>query len=172
MFGLPLLLVRDNNHEVKVFHNVCSHRGIVLVDKPTNKASLIRCRYHSWCYGLDGALRSTPHVGGVATHSHDAVDKKLHGLKEVRSAIFLGIVYVTLSLEAPSFEQYAASVIERWKEFGAARQFHSSTDSTFDLTMNGNWKLVMENFLEFITCPGFTQACKPIHEWKITLTRF
>ena len=29
--GLPLLVLRDKDEQIKVFHNVCSHRGMVLV---------------------------------------------------------------------------------------------------------------------------------------------
>ena len=45
--GLPLIMVRGNDGEVRVFHNVCSHRGMVLMDKPTRTRGTIRCPYHS-----------------------------------------------------------------------------------------------------------------------------
>src|ERR1700722_566160 len=32
--GLPLLVTRDRNGKLRVFHNVCSHRGIKLVAEP------------------------------------------------------------------------------------------------------------------------------------------
>ena len=62
--GRPLLALRGKDGAVRVFHNVCSHRGMVLVSEPTRIRSVIRCPYHSWCYGMDGALKATPHVGG------------------------------------------------------------------------------------------------------------
>jgi choline monooxygenase len=153
MFGVPLLLVRDRDQKIRVFHNVCSHRGIVLVDKPTNTTALIRCRYHSWCYGLDGQLRSTPHIGGADNHEHAGVDKKLHGLKEVRATTLLGVIFATLSSDTPPFEVYAATLIERWKEFIPAQRFHSGADSVFEIQFPANWKLVVENFLESYHLP-------------------
>ena len=63
--GLPLIMLRGRDGEVRVFHNVCSHRGMVLMDKPTRTRGTIRCPYHSWTYELDGSLRSTPMIGGT-----------------------------------------------------------------------------------------------------------
>ena len=36
LLGLPLLIVRNKKNQIKVFHNVCSHRGLKLVSKPGN----------------------------------------------------------------------------------------------------------------------------------------
>ena len=63
--GIPLMTVRDKDGRIRVFQNVCRHRGMKLIDEPTQFKGVIRCPYHSWCYNLDGGLRSTPHVGGV-----------------------------------------------------------------------------------------------------------
>ena len=45
--GLPLLMVRDRAARVRVFHNVCSHRGNQLVREPCRFAGRIRCPYVS-----------------------------------------------------------------------------------------------------------------------------
>ena len=62
--GMPILIVRDKNETVRVFQNICRHRGMILVEEPRKIEGAIRCPYHSWCYGTDGRLISTPHVGG------------------------------------------------------------------------------------------------------------
>ena len=65
LMGLPLVMVRGNDGQLRVFHNVCSHRGNRLVAEPCRVTGVIRCPYHSWTYELDGKLRGTPHIGGV-----------------------------------------------------------------------------------------------------------
>jgi len=51
--GVPLLLLRNREGAVRAFHNVCSHRGVLLVDQPRNVRGGITCPYHAWTYGLD-----------------------------------------------------------------------------------------------------------------------
>src|SRR3546814_3617592 len=46
--GLPLLLLRDAAGGLRVFHNVCSHRGLRLVAEPCRVGGHIRRPYHSW----------------------------------------------------------------------------------------------------------------------------
>ncbi len=41
--GLPLLVVRGSDQEVRVFHNVCSHRGAQLVEVAECSAPRITC---------------------------------------------------------------------------------------------------------------------------------
>ena len=61
--GMPLLIVRDKDGSIGVFQNICRHRGMILVEEPKKITGAIRCPYHSWCYMLNGELKSTPHVG-------------------------------------------------------------------------------------------------------------
>ena len=155
--GLPLLLVRDREDNIKVFHNVCSHRGMVLVDEPGPVKKLIRCRYHSWSYDLQGELKSTPHIGGVGTTSAEGFSCEGNGLKEVRSAIWMGIIFVNLSGQAQSFEDYILPLKTRWEAFtgeGAFEQLEVADDhSNMRLDINCNWKLAIENYCEAYHLP-------------------
>lgn len=151
--GRPLVLVRDRENQVNVFHNICSHRGVILVDKPGNTRGVIRCPYHSWCYDLGGELRKTPSVGGPGVNSHKDFDATQHGLKQVRSTVWMGIVFVNFSGEAAPFEEANADLINRWGAFTKAPLVHSQGDSTITLTLNANWKLAVENYAEAYHLP-------------------
>jgi phenylpropionate dioxygenase-like ring-hydroxylating dioxygenase large terminal subunit len=59
--GLPIVLVRQRDGSIRGFHNVCRHRGCLLVTEPQAARPLLTCRFHAWAYGLDGQLRCTPH---------------------------------------------------------------------------------------------------------------
>ena len=74
---------------------------------------VIRCPYHSWTYELDGTLKGTPHIGGFGTHENDGFDRRAHGLKPIRAAQWLDLVFVNLSGDAPSFEQHIATLEDR-----------------------------------------------------------
>ena len=84
--GLPLFMVRGLDSVIRVFHNVCSHRGRILVEEPKTVKKSVVCPYHSWSYGLEGELISSPHIGGPGKHSCPYLDKHSVALSKVRSA--------------------------------------------------------------------------------------
>ena len=59
--GMPLLLVRGEGGELRGFVNACRHRGTRLQTAGAAHQRVFVCPYHSWTYGLDGALRGRPH---------------------------------------------------------------------------------------------------------------
>ncbi len=149
--GQPLLMLRDREGVLRVFFNVCRHRGMILVEEPGNIARAIRCPYHSWCYELDGRLRTTPHVGGPGTNRHDSIDRAELGLIEVRSQEWLGVVFVNIDGAAPAFEDWAGDLRARWAEFD--RPLHFAPDGAFRLDVGCNWKLAVENYCESYHLP-------------------
>ena len=155
--GQPLLMVRDGAGRVRVFHNVCSHRGNQLVREPCRFAARIRCPYHAWTYGLDGALLGTPHVGGPGRHENEGFERRAHGLKAIRAALWLDMVFVNLSGDAPPFERHIGRLAERVYALATPAQYErmrpASTHGSFHLDFNGNWKLVVENNLESYHLP-------------------
>ena len=150
--GMPLLIVRDREGNIKVYQNTCRHRGMILIEEPTNIKGVIRCPYHSWCYGLDGALRTTPHVGGPGHNKHDDIVREELGLFKVRSHVWHDVIFVNISADAPEFEDYAGDVIERWSEFDQP-QFHGGAGSSFKFDVKTNWKLAVENYCESYHLP-------------------
>ncbi|MBE1282391.1 MAG: Rieske 2Fe-2S domain-containing protein [Rhodobacteraceae bacterium] len=149
---IPLLMVRDRSGQVRVFQNTCRHRGMILVEEARKIEGAIRCPYHSWCYGTDGRLVSTPHVGGPGHNTHEAMDKSLLGLIEVRSYIWRDVVWVNISGDAPEFEVVMGPVMKRWAEFEQPL-YHGGADSRFELSVNCNWKLAVENYCESYHLP-------------------
>ena len=152
--GRPLLMVRDRKGELRVFQNVCRHRGMILVAAPDNGRTMIRCPYHSWCYGLDGALVATPNVGGTGVSAHPDIKREELGLFEVRAEIWMDVVFVNLSGTAPAFRLHAAELIERCKEFDATALHAGGEDSVFSLELQTNWKLAVENYAEAYHLPS------------------
>jgi len=59
--GLPLLIVRGEDGRINAFVNACRHRGARLRPPGASSQRVLVCPYHSWTYGLDGALRGRPH---------------------------------------------------------------------------------------------------------------
>ncbi|MGR3483756.1 MAG: aromatic ring-hydroxylating oxygenase subunit alpha [Paracoccaceae bacterium] len=150
--GRPLLLIRDRGGALRVFENVCRHRGMILVDAPRRIEGAIRCPYHSWCYATDGRLVATPHVGGPGRNGHAAIDRDTLGLTEVRHHVWRDVVFVNLSGDAPPFAQAMAPLIARWAELDRPLH-HGGADSAFTLDVACNWKLAVENYCESYHLP-------------------
>ena len=150
--GMPLFAVRDREGTVRVFQNTCRHRGMILLEEKRTITGAIRCPYHSWSYALDGELRATPHVGGPGHNVHSDICREALGLIEIRSHIWRDVIFVNVSGDAPAFEEYASDIIGRWREFDQPL-FHGGADSAFQLEVDCNWKLAVENYCESYHLP-------------------
>ena len=150
--GVPLLLLRDRAGQVRVFQNICRHRGMILVDAPRKIEGAIRCPYHSWCYSTEGRLVATPHVGGPGQNAHAAIDRDTLGLIEVPSHIAFDVVFVNIDGTAPPFAEVHADLLARWAEFDQTWH-HGGDDSRFTLDVATNWKLAVENYCESYHLP-------------------
>ena len=157
LLGLPLLIVRNKKDKIKVFHNVCSHRGVKLVDKPGNIRNIIRCPYHSWSYTSDGELVATPHIGGMNKHHSSKFDKSKSNLKEIKSYVWLDLIIVNISNNQIPFEEYIKPLDERWSKFWISKDRelinHANDFGYFKLKAKCNWKFAIENYCESYHLP-------------------
>ena len=145
--GWPVLLVRDRAKRIRAFHNVCRHRSLKLVEQPGNLGTKIRCPYHSWTYGLDGALQIAPYFGGSDPRAMPAgFERGQHGLVPVRSATWHDWIFVNLSGCAPPFEDFVAPLERHLEGIDLAGLAHLVTIDLGEIA--ANWKLLLENFIE------------------------
>ena len=152
-FNNPLLIVRSKQDEkIRVFQNVCRHRGMILIEEPTVLKGAIRCPYHSWCYKQTGEVVATPHIGGPGYNYHSGIDKSELSLLEVRSHIWRDVIFVNPDGTAPPFEDVHKPLLDRWSVFEQP-MYSDMSDSSFKLEVNGNWKLAVENYLESYHLP-------------------
>ncbi|MFL2747926.1 MAG: aromatic ring-hydroxylating dioxygenase subunit alpha [bacterium] len=159
---LPLLILRGEDGQLRVFHNVCPHRGHILVSEPGRMKKMLRCPYHSWTFQLDGKLANTPHIGGVGVRELENFDPTCHGMREIRSEVWNDLVFINLDGEAESFSQFIQPLEKRWKQFwgtkGPGMLKRSGIDDRIDFKLETNWKLVVENYLEAYHLPTIHPA--------------
>ena len=157
LLGIPILIVRTKENQIKVFHNICSHRGLKLVNKPGKIKNVIRCPYHSWSYNLDGELMSTPHIGGMNIHEAPKFEKSKSNLKEIRSHIWLDLIMININNNEISLEEYIKPLSDRWEKFWPVKDRdlinHSKDYGYFKLNAKCNWKFAIENYCESYHLP-------------------
>ena len=157
ILGMPILLVRSKDKKIRVFHNVCSHRGLKLVTKSGNIKNVIRCPYHSWSYNFDGELVATPHIGGMNIHRTKDFERSKSNLKEIRSYIWLDLIMININNNEISFEEYIKPLSDRWEKFWPIKDRelinHSNDFGYFKLNANCNWKFAIENYCESYHLP-------------------
>lgn len=137
--GRPLLVTRDKDGKSHVFLNVCRHRGTRLVEgTEVQCAKRLVCPYHAWTYRLDGGLMALPRP-----ETFPGLDKADYGLVELPSLEAGGLIWFALEQDADFGD--AARLGNDLDAFGlgSAHLFRRKTH-----TVKGNWKLIMDAFLE------------------------
>jgi Rieske 2Fe-2S family protein len=89
-----ILIVRDDDMQIRAFHNVCRHRGARLCSSEKGSLGNIVCPYHSWTYNLNGDLMFAEHMG-------EQFDKCKHSLKKVHLENLAGLIFVCLAETSP-----------------------------------------------------------------------
>ena len=144
--GKPIFLIRDNDGKISAYHNVCRHRCLKLIDAKQNVGPRIRCPYHSWVYGLNGTLKSTPFFGGSDKHSPEGFNPQNHSLVAVHCEVWFDWIYINLSHHPESFEDHIEPLKSRLADINFDQV---KAVGMIDMgEVKCNWKLLMENFIE------------------------
>ena len=157
LMGIPLLILRDKNNKIKVFHNVCSHRGMILVKEECKLKNTIRCPYHSWSYNFNGELIATPHVGGMNIHETEGFIKSKSNLKEISTHVWMDLIFINVNKNKKDFEESIDPLEKQWSKFISKEDQklirHARDFGYFNMEVKSNWKLAIENYCESYHLP-------------------
>jgi choline monooxygenase len=144
--GVPVVVVRDREDEIRAFLNVCRHRGS-LVCEGSGRRETLQCPYHAWTYGLDGRLITAPRA-----KREGGIDESALGLVPLRLDTWGPLLFVNPDRDASPLEDFLDGLPERIAEAGIdlhALRFLQRSESE----LSCNWKVSAENFLECYHCP-------------------
>ena len=136
----PVLVLRDDEGELRAFRNVCRHRGSRLLSGSGDCGKAIRCRYHGWTYRFDGELIGVPEGRAIP-----GLDKSALGLFPARVEVMSGLVFVNLDVHATPLAEQVGELPERLDRYGLDKLKVLVEDETHQ---PANWKIVTDNYLE------------------------
>ncbi|CAI7980590.1 MULTISPECIES: SRPBCC family protein [Parafrankia] len=147
-----IVVVRDNDGQVRAFHNICRHRGNKLVwndfprEETAGSCRQFTCKYHGWRYGLDGAATFVQQEGEFFN-----LDKKDFGLVPVHCDVWSGFIFVNLAKEP---EQSLPDFLGPMVTALGGYPFDTMTERFYyRAEVGANWKLFMDAFQEFYHAP-------------------
>lgn len=141
----PLMLVRNNEDELKCISNVCTHRGNIL----TSNAGIyngFRCRYHGRKFNLNGEFISMPEFEDCKNFNPEK-----ENLINVEIENLNGLIF-TATEKSFSLSELAEDINSRlgWFDF-KSMMFDSSLSR--DYLVKANWALYVDNYLEGFHIP-------------------
>jgi phenylpropionate dioxygenase-like ring-hydroxylating dioxygenase large terminal subunit len=147
MGEVPVIVVRDRAGSVRVFVNKCRHRGnqVCLFDRGNVRG--FTCSYHGWAYGIDGRLISVPEEQELY---HGALEKERWGLEEAAVVNFYGLLFASLSRQAPAFEDWLGEDVRWWLRYFVLAEPVGGLEALpgwHRYESPANWKLIAENFI-------------------------
>lgn len=139
--GVPMLLTRGKDRQVRAFLNICPHRGSRIAREPCGKASRFTCRFHGWTFDTTGKAIGIPEEDMFAgaldgrNRLHQCPAEERHGLVFVR----------TVPGSAMDLDQFLCGIDRDLAAIGLAslEVVHSDT-----LQVPANWKYGLDTFFE------------------------
>ena len=139
--GVPLLVVRGTDGEIRCFYNTCQHRGAPVVRDDRGSARRLRCQYHSWTYEVDGGtLVSVPDERDFV-----GLNREERCLPQVSCETFGGWIFVNRDPEAQPLREWLGGAAEMLEPFECSSLREVYRES---VVVPCNWKVCAEAFLE------------------------
>lgn len=135
----PVVLVRDQDNQIRAYYNVCPHRAGALARGKGSRKTL-QCLYHGWTFALDGSLLRVPGFEGT-----EDFDPACFGLKPIRCESWGPYLFVNL-------DENAHPLAKMW---GDAFRHTSGLDfaqwklaERSEYLIDCNWKVYLDNYAE------------------------
>ncbi|MHA3020329.1 aromatic ring-hydroxylating oxygenase subunit alpha [Mycobacterium sp. BMJ-28] len=151
--GASIVLIKGQDDRIRAFHNLCRHRGTVLVPNggPGHDVSGTRdefvCAHCGWRYGTEGTLTHVPNEASFV--GFDTAD---YALAPVHCDVWAGFVFVNFD-QTPrqSLRDFLGPMLTGLDDY----PFGKLTER-YDWTAhnNSNWKIFADAFQEYYHVPS------------------
>ena len=139
-----IIVTKTKGNEIKAFYNTCRHRASRLVRNNCN-SNIIVCPYHLWKYSTDGRLLKTPRF------DDPEFEKCKNGLFEIKSDTFKNIICINFDNNCSNIYEHYGGVYDDIKDYPLE---DCKIVRTKKYKINANWKLLIDNFLEYYHLPS------------------
>ncbi|MEM9133834.1 MAG: aromatic ring-hydroxylating dioxygenase subunit alpha [Actinomycetota bacterium] len=149
--GVPVLLIRGADGELRSFVNSCSHRGAVVMEEGSGKARRFTCPYHAWSYNGQGEL-----VGIFDRAEFGPIDPACHGLTPLGVAERAGIVFGGIDPSPDAVADFDATVdaaLCGYDEVLATLGLDGCYYLNSQSVTGPNWKVAYDGYLDFYHLP-------------------
>lgn len=138
----PVIVVRGQDGEVRLFVNRCRHRGAQVCEAAQGNTKYFRCWYHGWTYELNGSLASLP---GEEAYGGSVAAAQL-GLAAVpRVGQYRGFIFASLASTGPTLEEHlgaARQFIDIVADYSPTGKVKVKSNVVHKTRYRGNWKQV------------------------------
>lgn len=110
--SVPLLIVHGQDGEYRVFYNACSHRSNQLETAAFGNKTEFECPYHRWLFNPEGDLIGCPN----SKEFSPGFKRENYPLNQPRMEMSYGLIFVTMSDETPSLEDWIGDVMPTFKQ--------------------------------------------------------
>jgi methanesulfonate monooxygenase large subunit len=135
--GIPLVVSHAEDGRIRTFINACSHRAAVVVRELSGNAASWTCLFHQWNFDNTGRCTGIPR-----SEAYDSVGlrKEDLGLREVRTEVRLGMVFVNLDDTAPELDDYLGDALENLVPVMGDKDVELEVFHYSKAIVHANWK--------------------------------
>lgn len=145
--GYNILFNRDRHGNVNAFHNLCTHRGLLLSTQKCGNAKSFSCSYHGWVFNDAGKLvdQNAPH--GYSENFNDNGFYNLHPVPRLEQ--YRGFYFLNMNPRAISLEKYLAGAKD-WIDLIVDQNEAGLevTEGEQEFHAQCNWKSINENQID------------------------
>jgi len=143
-----VIMVRDDDGQVRLLMNRCTHRANAVCQVERGNARMFRCAYHGWTFRNNGELASVTYQDRYDA----AFSKEDHGLREVpRVGVYRGFIFGSMSAVGITLDEHLGKRVKEQLDLFIDLSPEGELDVTAGVHKYGyraNWKFQVENSMD------------------------
>jgi phenylpropionate dioxygenase-like ring-hydroxylating dioxygenase large terminal subunit len=146
--GVPIVLIKGADRNVRAFYNTCPHRGApIVLDQCGTQKGMFTCPFHAWSFDSQGTLRGVP-----MQHEFGCLDRAENNLRQIRCESLGKMIFVNRNVNAPPLRvALGERFSDDFEQFGYLDKLKILRKRTFEVDIN--WKNVIHAFTEVYHLP-------------------